>query len=443
MSKKRLFSIILIILLIFQSTLNVFATNETVAPTYDLLQQGINMPLADPLMNDMTLKNTILVDQPLPTDILSYNANILNNSINNFQTEQIIQPIDLTLEQMNNPTMDLLDSTMKDLEELDKDKKTIITGYLYKYVETNISQEEIDTETENEQLTDTTETTENVISESVSVDNTESTTTPETEEIIENKEEKNLNKEEKIQKKSTEYYTIVNKTEYIQLVPNDEVLKEAFKLIAGKDVLLEFVGHLQEDGSLLVVYVSCVDELPEEILSELKKIEEKLNKISTKKGVFIEINEKVYFLEKETDEIYAITTEIDIVEEVIFYLTNKGTITEVEVLEEEDYLNIYSITIPDNELSEEEIVELELMLLFNTSKVYNFTSKIYSSKIEKTEETIYFVKVDNKEYILNTMDEKIGDIIVANANKEVTVYMEGYIGKKADYLFYVTYIEIK
>lgn len=445
---KKIIIILLTFILLVQP---IFATNEIV-PSYDLLQQGINMPLADPLMNDITMNNTIEVHQPLPTDVLSYNAEFLNNNVNNFQTEQIFQPIDMTLNQTTDPTLDLLNSTMKDLEDLEKEKKTIISGYLYKYEEKEITNnsntlvenindkktEEVVKEEQSEIQENVEIDTNNPFDTNVEDNNQESAT-----EIDNISTSENLEDFPKPQKSFVEYYTIVNKSEYIQLIPGDEVLKKFFELVAGKDILLEFVCEKQENGSFLVVYVSCIEELPENIKNELKKLEEELSKIVMKKGVFVAIEEKVYFLEETTDKIYLIGTKIPTIEEIIFYLTDKGIKTEIEILEEEDYINILSITIPEDELTKEEFLELELMVMFDTSKVYNFTAPIIGDSINNSNNYIYYVKIENKEYILNTQDTNVGDVIVSNANTSKNFYMEGYLGKESPHLFYVKYIELK
>ena len=451
---KKIYTILLILTILPQT---VFATNE-IMPSYDLLQQGIDLPLVDPLLNNMTMNNTIEVHQPLPTDVLSYNSDILNNNINNFQTEPIFQPLDITLNQMNDPTLDLLESTMKDLEELENEKTVLITGYLYKYIDktdSTTSTVELETSTETkeseqpennedantqESVTESSELSENSVKAEKTIEPTENIKdTQENSEV----EKINTEKEEKkpTKKSTTEYYTIVNKTEYIQLIPNNEILAYFFELIADKNILLEFVCEKQENGTFLVTYVSCLEELPEDMKNELQKLEERASKVLVKKGVFIAIEDKIYFLEEENDKIHFISTELSTIEEMIFYLTDKGIKSEIEVLEEEDYLDIISITIPEEEMSEEDRIELELIILFDTSQTYNFTATILGEKISNEDAYIYGVKVDNVTYILNTQNTEIGDVIVANANNNKPFYMEGYLGKNSTTLFYVTYIE--
>lgn len=402
-----------------------------------------NNHLMNMVMLDTVLNTSMNVDS---NDILSTNANSLNNIID-MQSQQILPQDDLSNQIQNNFNTEALNQMMNGLMN-NQNQNTIINGYIYKYVEDtkdfveesedkSISMLEEDIESNETTNIDTTIETDSTVVNTENTNN-EDTNTENIETTDSSTEDSTKTEDLSLKKKKIEYFTMIkdetnNKTYYIELTTENQHIVYLFNLIAEKDILVEIVGKLKTENTLVVSYVTILDTLPEDIKDKLDKYIKDTENIQEDKGVFISLDGKVYFLPEDENNFLTIDTEIKAIEELIFYITDKGFKTKINYKTYDDYVDIFYIELLDNEFTEEEKIILKNIITYDTTKIYNAKSPIFM------ENNIYYIKVNEEYFVLDTDIESIKELVLDLANTNTTVYLEGYVGRDEN-LFNIKYI---
>lgn len=452
---KKIFLFLLVIVQTTTLFANPMDLNMDMMPdildTNNLTQNNVTAPeLANNHLMNMVMLDTVLntamnVDS---NDILSTNATSLNNIID-MQSQQVIPQDDLTNQIQNDFNTNALNQMLNDLM-MNQNKSVIINGYIYKYVEdtdnienstenSNIEEKNVVSPLENEEDISTVEKNEdntttnedNSIEEIEEIDEIDETIDTETD--TENTTIENLSSK----KKKVEYFTTIkdetDKTYYLELTTENKHILYLFNLIAEKDILVEMVAKFKTENILEISYVTILDTLPEDLEKKLNEYIEKTENIQEDNGLFVSLEGKVYFLPEDEDKFLTIDTEIKAIEELIFYITDKGFKTKINYKTYDDYIDIFYVELLDNDFTEEEKIVLKNIITYDTSKIYNAKSPIYM------ENNIYYIKVNEEYFILDTDIESIKELVLDLANTNTTVYLEGYVGRDEN-LFNIKYI---